>query len=102
LVYTSRAEEVAVSEKTAKLFPNGRSQAVRLPVSCRFEGDEVYVRKDPETGEVILSAVPNSWDGFFELREASSMELADFLADRGDTQPQSRVPLDAVARNRRR
>ncbi len=31
--------------KTAKLFMNGRSQAVRLPKEFRFEGDEVYIKK---------------------------------------------------------
>ena len=30
--------------ETAKLFKNGRSQAVRLPKEFRFEGDEVYVK----------------------------------------------------------
>ena len=41
--------------QTAKLFKNGRSQAVRLPAEYRFEGDEVLIRRDPETGDVILS-----------------------------------------------
>ena len=31
--------------ETAKIFKNGRSQAVRLPKSCRLEGQEVYVKK---------------------------------------------------------
>ena len=31
--------------KTAKLFRNGRSQAVRLPREFRFEGDEVLIRQ---------------------------------------------------------
>jgi antitoxin VapB len=44
--------------KTAKLFKNGRSQAVRLPKEFRFEGTEVAVRRDPETGEVVLSQPP--------------------------------------------
>ena len=39
--------------QTAKLFRNGRSQAVRLPSEYRFEGSEVYVRRDPSTGDVI-------------------------------------------------
>ena len=39
----------------AKLFMNGRSQAVRLPAEFRFEGTEVDIRRDPATGEVILS-----------------------------------------------
>jgi antitoxin VapB len=80
-----------MSEKTAKLFPNGRSQAVRLPVPFRFEGEEVYIRRDPETGDVILSAVPNSWEGFFALRDAGVPEAADFLADRDDRPPQPRA-----------
>ena len=40
---------------TAKLFTNGRSQAVRLPREFRFEGKEVIIRRDPVTGEVVLS-----------------------------------------------
>ena len=46
--------------QTAKLFRNGRSQAVRLPADFRFPGSEVYVRPDPETGDVILSRRPDS------------------------------------------
>ncbi|MGD0859130.1 MAG: AbrB/MazE/SpoVT family DNA-binding domain-containing protein [Terracidiphilus sp.] len=41
--------------KTAKLFKNGRSQAVRLPKEFRFEGKEVAIRRDAATGEVVLS-----------------------------------------------
>ncbi|HEX9701860.1 MAG TPA: AbrB/MazE/SpoVT family DNA-binding domain-containing protein, partial [Rhodospirillales bacterium] len=41
--------------RTAKLFKNGRSQAVRLPAEFRFEGQEVFVRRDAATGDVILS-----------------------------------------------
>jgi antitoxin VapB len=54
---------------TAKLFMNGRSQAVRLPAEFRFEGTEVDIRRDPETGDVILSQKPQrtgNWDRFFE------------------------------------
>jgi antitoxin VapB len=39
----------------AKLFINGRSQAVRLPVAYRFDTKEVFIRQDPKTGDVILS-----------------------------------------------
>jgi antitoxin VapB len=51
--------------QTARLFKNGRSQAVRLPAAFRFESDEVYIRRDPTTGDVILSAKPRSFDRFF-------------------------------------
>ncbi len=44
----------------AKLFRNGRSQAVRLPASCRFEGTEVDVERDPETGIVTLRPLRSS------------------------------------------
>ena len=55
---------------TAKLFMNGRSQAVRLPVNFRFDCEEVFIRKDPKTGDVIISKNPGSWDDFFKLVDA--------------------------------
>jgi virulence-associated protein VagC len=39
-------------ESTAKLFQNGRSQAVRLPKEFRFKGSEVKIRKEGD--KVIL------------------------------------------------
>ncbi|HXD05677.1 MAG TPA: AbrB/MazE/SpoVT family DNA-binding domain-containing protein [Burkholderiaceae bacterium] len=69
--------------KTAKLFNNGGSQAVRLPAEFRFEGDLVYVRRDPRTGDVILSSQPrSSWAEFMVLREQLGPLPDDFLADR--------------------
>jgi antitoxin VapB len=60
--------------KTAKLFKNGRSQAVRLPKEFRFEGKEVAIRRDPATGEVILAPAPLepsiSFDEWFALYDA--------------------------------
>jgi antitoxin VapB len=75
--------------RTAKLFRNGRSQAVRLPSEYRFEGSEVYVRRDPGTGDVILSRRPESWEDFFELMKSIDVP-SDFLADRDDLPPQKR------------
>ena len=64
--------------QTAKLFKNGRSQAVRLPASFRFDSEEVYIRRDPTTGDVILSAKPRSFDRFFAaLAEGKAPD--DFL-----------------------
>jgi antitoxin VapB len=51
--------------QTAKLFRNGRSQAVRLPSEYLFESSEVFVRRDPATGDVMLSRRPESWKDFF-------------------------------------
>jgi antitoxin VapB len=74
---------------TAKLFRNGRSQAVRLPAEYRFEGTEVFVRRDPATGDVILSRRPESWSDFFQL--VTTIDVPDdFLTDRDDTPPQER------------
>ncbi len=74
--------------RTAKLFRNGRSQAVRLPSEFRFEGSEVFIRQDATTGDVILSSRPDSWEGFFELAKGVPRS---FLADRKDQPPQKRT-----------
>jgi antitoxin VapB len=80
----------------AKIFMNGRSQAVRLPAAYRFDTDQVFIRKDPNTGEVILSARPTSWDGFFEALDAADFP-ADFLDPNDRAQGrQDRDPLDGV------
>lgn len=74
--------------RTAKLFRNGRSQAVRLPADFRFEGNEVFIRR-ASTGEVILSHRPDSWSSYFELMKSIEVP-ADFLAGRKDLPPQKR------------
>ena len=75
--------------QTAKLFRNGRSQAVRLPADFRFPGSEVFVRRDPATGDVILSRRPDSWQDFFDLVDSVDIP-EDFLSNRGDAPPQRR------------
>lgn len=78
--------------QTAKIFLNGRSQAVRLPAQFRFEEEEVYVRRDEATGDVILSRNPGNWDEFFKMR--STLEIPqDFLSDRDMDPPQVRLEL---------
>jgi antitoxin VapB len=77
--------------QTAKIFTTGRSQAVRLPLEFRFEEKEVYIRRDPATGDVILSRRPDSWDEFFALYQTTQVP-PDFLdeADRN----QGEAPRD--------
>jgi antitoxin VapB len=75
--------------RIAKLFRNGRSQAVRLPADLRFEGSQVYIRRDEVTGDVILSRRPESWEDFFAKAIAVAVPK-DFLADRKDAPPQKR------------
>ena len=74
--------------RTAKIFRNGRSQAVRLPADCRFEGSEVYIRRT-DTGDILLSHRPESWHDFFDLLKTVDVP-EDFLADRKDMAPQKR------------
>lgn len=74
---------------TAKLFMNGRSQAVRLPVNFRFDCDEVYIRKDPDSGDVIISRKPDSWDEFFKLADSVNVP-EDFMATRDNETIQER------------
>lgn len=66
---------------TAKLFMNGRSQAVRLPVNYRFDCDEVFIRRDPESGDVIISKKPDSWEDFFKMLESTDVP-DDFMSER--------------------
>ena len=60
----------------AKLFENGRSQAVRLPKEFRFEGEEVRINKIGDI--VILVPIKNKWDNFMK---AIDMFSDDFLED---------------------
>ena len=66
--------------QVAKLFTNGRSQAVRLPAAYRFETKEVFIRQDPITGDVILSRKPATWEGFFTALQAADVSQ-DFLSN---------------------
>ncbi len=71
--------------KTARLFNNGGSQAVRLPAEFRFDGNEVFVRRDDRTGDVILSKKTgwNTWTEYLDIRDASARAVPEeFMADR--------------------
>ena len=48
---------------TAKIFQNGRSQAVRLPKEFRFEGTEVFIKRVGNA--VVLLPHEHSWETFF-------------------------------------
>ena len=69
---------------TAKLFKNGRSQAVRLPKGYRFSGDKVFIKK---IGEIVL-LIPedNPWQ---PMLESLDLFTDDFMAERD--QPPTQV-----------
>lgn len=75
--------------QTAKIFKTGRSQAVRLPAEFRFDTAEVFIRRDPLTGDVILSRRPQNWEALFDLQAQTELPQ-DFLTDRQDTPAQPR------------
>jgi antitoxin VapB len=70
----------------AKLFKNGNSQAIRLPKSFRFEGDEVLLYRDGD--RIIIQPNKPHWEDFFLSAESASK---DFLKNRKDTRPQKRT-----------
>lgn len=83
-----------MTTKTAKVFTNGGSQAVRLPAEFRFEVDEVYVRRDEPTGDIVLSVRPRStWAEFMAFRNAQSAAPSEFMADRNQPTDSDRDPF---------
>ncbi len=64
---------------TAKLFPNGNSQAVRLPKEYRFEGDQVYIRRMGDA--VVLLPYQTPWQVLIDSLPQFS---PDFSADDGE------------------
>jgi antitoxin VapB len=74
--------------KTARLFRNGQSQAVRLPKEFRFEGEFVYVKKSGSA--VILLPSRGSWKSLVGSLENFS---DDFMAERKQPTAQKREPL---------
>jgi antitoxin VapB len=83
MLFNPAGSVMMIETRVAKLFKNGASQAVRLPVEFRFEGGEVYITRDDATGDVVLSSRPGAkaWNEFFELLHAVDVP-ADFMADR--------------------
>lgn len=64
---------------TAKVFENGRSQAVRLPKECRFSDDEVAVKRIGDI--VLLMPLSDKWNSFMQAVEMFS---DDFMKDGRD------------------
>jgi len=76
--------------KTARVFRNGRSQAVRIPAEFRFTSDEVYIRQNPQTGDLTLSERPltPSLDAIFARLDAAG--ASDFELERDPAPPADR------------
>ena len=71
--------------KSAKLFQNGQSQAVRLPKEFRFEGDKVFIKRINNT--VILFPVKHPWAPLFDSLNKFS---DDFMVTRNQPKQQQK------------
>ncbi len=74
--------------RTAKLFKNGRSQAVRLPKEFRFDGTQVFVKKVGNM--VVLIPEQGSWQTLFDSLDQFS---DDFMETRNQPEQQVREGL---------
>ena len=74
-------------ETTAKLFVNGRSQAVRIPKAYRFEGvDEVIIRKEGDA--LVLTPARKTWKSYSDEAPAVG---DDFMVERLELMNKPRV-----------
>jgi antitoxin VapB len=74
--------------QTAKLFVNGRSQAVRLPKAFRFSGTDVYIKKVGKM--VILLPKDDPWSSLVDSLDQFS---EDFMAERAQPEQTHREPF---------
>ena len=79
-----------------RVFMSGRSQHVTIPVEFRFRSSEVSIRRDPESGEVILSEIPPLSEVFAALNATQLPD--DFLSesDRDRRPAEERPALDRL------
>jgi antitoxin VapB len=74
--------------ETAKVFMNGRSEAVRLPKDCRFNSNEVYVKKVGDL--VLLIPKDKTWEVFMQGLDGFTK---DFMTERVKDIPQKRKKI---------
>lgn len=76
----------------ARVFMSGRSQHVTIPAEYRFSAEEVFVRRDPASGDLILSQSPGSWQEFFAAIDTNPLPDS-FMADRAQGTVETREDL---------
>jgi antitoxin VapB len=74
--------------QTAKIFTNGRSQAIRLPKEYRFSGDDVFINK---IGNIVV-LIPKD-DPWSVLANSLDQFSDDFMEDRNQPPQDSREDL---------
>lgn len=66
-------------QRTAKIFMNNRSQAVRIPKDFQFSTPEVFIRRQGE--DVILSERPRDWSAYLASSAVASEEFMEGVED---------------------
>lgn len=78
---------------TAKIFINGRSQAIRLPKAYRFEGEEVYIKKTV-AGVLLIPKDNSTWNVW---EKNLNKYNKPFMVDRNQPEiQQERADLDEI------
>jgi antitoxin VapB len=82
---------------TARVFMSGRSQHVTIPRQYRFRSSAVSIRRDPRSGDIILSEGPGPWGEAFAALDAANVP-GDFLsnAERDSRPPAHRRALEEL------
>jgi antitoxin VapB len=78
-IETSKGNHAPQEIRTAKLFRNGRNQAVRLPREYELDAEEVLIRK--EGNNLILTPRPRSWDEYFARASRLSDDFPDTIEE---------------------
>ena len=84
---TVSSKERGSGPRLAKLFRNGRNQAVRLPKEFEIQADEVIIRKQGD--DLVLSPKPRSWEDYFSSAHRLYPDFPDDIED---------LPLDSEER----
>ena len=84
----AKSEPKSAEPRTARLFRNGRNQAVRLPKEYELDAEEVYIQREGE--KLIITPKPRSWEAYFEHGRRLSDDFPESIED---VPPQQREAL---------
>ena len=91
---TANSRSPGGPRKVARVFMNGRSQAVRLPKEFRFDTDRVAIWRDGPN--VVLSPMFEDWEDYFQnaTRLPDDFEAATPEMRKGELALEEREPFD--------
>lgn len=77
----------SVHKRTARLFRNGRNQAVRLPREYEIQAEEVYIERSGDT--LVLTPKPKNWGSYFEHAHRLGSDMVDQVEDSLPSEPET-------------